>query len=199
MTSPAATTDDILDRLASPAPIEAAALLGLRALGFLGVPFALLQFLFLHIEAWQVSIPSALLLIGCIGLCLSQRWAAVLVCGLSWFPLATYVCDPFPGDPSRTFSLDELAFAAINGGVAILLTALPPLCSRWLKHGLWTRPAMHRPVAVVAVLTGFAWLGFHLHALVEWESKEQAMARIGALTITIAAALLALLWRRRSC
>lgn len=183
----------------NPALIETFALRGIRVLGFLGIPFAFLLALFSALDAWQVSLTGALLMAGSIGLCFWQRWAAVLVCGICWFGLVTYVCDPFPGAPAGQLAPEELAFGALHLGVALLLTLLPPLCSRRLQNGLWTRPAANRPAAVVAVLAGVVWLWFHLHALVEWETAGEARIRVVALGITMGAALLALLWRWRSC
>jgi hypothetical protein len=181
-----------------PTPVEAAALQGITGLGCMGMPFAVLLILFSIYHAWQVMLACTLLLIGSLGLFLHQRWAAVLVCGICWFGLATYLFDPFPGARSPGYSLDELVYVAIHGTVAVLLTALPILCSRSLKNGLWTCPVTHRPAAVIAVLAGLVWLWFHLHALVEWESEGQARMRMYALILTTGAGLLALLCRRKS-
>jgi hypothetical protein len=186
------------DRQAMAIRIEAFALAGVRTLGFLGIPFATLLFLFLRLDAWQIVLTWALLLTGSIGLFLCQRWAAVLICGICWFGLATCLFDPFPPRRVGEIPPDELVFITMNGGVALLLTTLPPLCSRRLKNGFWTRPAVNRPAAVFAVLTGIIWLWFHLHAFVEWASEDQARLRICALTLTIGAGLLALLWRRKT-
>jgi hypothetical protein len=199
MTTSTAEADSCYESQTNPTPIETFALGSIRVLGSLGMLVSLPLFFFLRLEHWQVLITWALLLTASIGLFACQRWAAVLACGIGWFGLATYTWEPLPGGRAFAISLEEAAFLVVHVGVALLLSLLPPLCARRLLNGLWTRPAANRPAAVIAVSASVVWLWFHLHALVEWESVGEARMRIVALGVTTGAALLALLWRRRSC
>src|SRR5947209_2647568 len=115
-------TDGLPGRRAGPTPIEAVALMGLRILGLLGIIFSVLLFFFLRLDLWQMGLLWLLFLTACIGVFRYQRWAAVLLCGICWFGLASYLFESIGVDRTGSIDPEDLVLLWINIVAAALLT-----------------------------------------------------------------------------
>src|SRR5438045_300743 len=103
---------------------EVAGMTAIQILGILGTLFALFGLLFNRRDAPEFLYFWLLLFVGCIGLLLLQRWAAVLVTALGWFVQLTFVWFGIRDDRTGQVYPDVAVVWAVSLLATLLFTVL---------------------------------------------------------------------------